>query len=313
METRQIGSLQVSVIGLGCNQVGTTCDLPASRDIIAAAIDHGITFFDTADEYGDGRSEEVLGPLLTAHRNKIVLGTKFGAKLDGDPARAGASARWIERAVEDSLRRLCTDRIDLYQLHFPDTATPMEETLAALDRLVRSGKVREIGACNLPAAAIDEAAGAASALGTARFRSYQARLNLLRQEALAELVPACARNQIRFIPYFPLASGLLTGKYRRGHPPAAGSRLAENVPAEVAAKVLSDAAFDRLEALEALAAQHGHSLLDLAIAWLTAQPQIASVICGATSARQVAANVAGAGWLLDDGLAAEAGRLGAGA
>jgi len=299
METRSVGPLSVSVIGLGCNQVGTTCDALRSRAVIHAALDHGITLFDTADEYGDGRSEKFLGEALRGRRDEVAIASKFGCPMGNDSLKSGASARWITRAVEDSLRRLGTDRIDLYQLHFPDPSVPIDETLAALDLLVRQGKVRAIGCCNLSAPEIHEAAAAARAAGLHRFVSAQTKLSLLRQERLRDVAPACATEGMALIPYFPLASGLLTGKYRRDMPPPPGSRLADNVAPEVAAKVLSDETFDRLEALEARARAHGRTLLDLAIAWLTSHQIVGSVICGATTADQVARNVMAGGWRLD--------------
>lgn len=298
MRTRRIGELEVSVLGLGCNQIGTTCDLAESREVVHAALDEGITFFDTADEYGDGRSEELLGEIVEHRRDDVVIGTKFGSMIDNDPNRAGASARWIEQAVEDSLRRLRTDRIDLYQQHFPDGTVPVEETLTALDRLVTAGKVREVGVCNVSSAQIDESASAAATSNTVAFRSLQTRYNLLRQEAEDELIPACERHGMAVIPFFPLASGLLTGKYRRGAAPVPGSRFAVSVPEKVAQKILSDPTFDMIEALEAVARGHDHSLLDLAVAWLVAQPVVSSVICGATRASQVSANAAAASWTI---------------
>jgi aryl-alcohol dehydrogenase-like predicted oxidoreductase len=310
MEKRSLGGLQVSVVGLGCNQLGTTCDEAASASIVAAALDQGINFFDTADEYGDGRSEVVLGKALRGQRDQVFIATKFGSRLENDPQRQGASARWIAIAVEDSLRRLDTDYIDLYQMHFPDPEVSIEETLDALNRLVATGKVREIGCCNLSGAQIDAAMTAAQSLGVRPFASAQNRLNLLRQESLSDVVPACERHGLRLLPFFPLASGLLTGKYRRGQPPAAGSRLHDNVAPEVAARMLSSAAFDRLEALEAYAHAQGHSLAELAVAWLAAQPVIASVICGATRPAQVMDNVKGADWRLSSRQVAEVAALG---
>jgi aryl-alcohol dehydrogenase-like predicted oxidoreductase len=299
MESRSIGPLAVSVVGLGCNQIGTTCDELESRAVVHAALERGITLFDTADEYGNGRSEEVLGRLLRGHRNEVVLATKFGCPMGTDPACSGASARWITRALEDSLRRLGTDRIDLYQLHFPDDQVPIEETLSSLDGLMRAGKVRTIGCCNLDPPAIHTAAAAARTGRFSSFASVQTKLNLLRRERLTDVAPACVAEGIALIPYFPLASGLLTGKYRRGMPPPPGSRLSENVPPEVAAKVLSDATFDRIEALDRIANAEGRSLLELAVAWLASLPVVGSVICGATSATQVARNVAAGDWRLD--------------
>lgn len=299
METRSLGPLSVSVVGLGCNQIGTTCDDLRSRDVVHAALEQGVTLFDTADEYGDGRSEEVLGRLLRGHRDQVIIATKFGCRMGNDPNRSGASARWITRALDDSLRRLGTDRIDLYQLHFPDAVVPIEETLSTLDGLVKAGKVRAIGCCNLDPPQIHAAATTARARAFSAFISAQTKLNLLRRERLNDVAPACAAEGMALIPYFPLASGLLTGKYRRGTPPPPGTRLSENVTPEVAAKVLSDTTFDRIEALERIANERGRSLLELAVAWLASLSVVSSVICGATSAIQVTRNVAASEWRLD--------------
>jgi aryl-alcohol dehydrogenase-like predicted oxidoreductase len=310
MEKRRLGQLEISVVGLGCNQLGTTCDEQASRNIVAAALDQGINFFDTADEYGDGRSEEVLGKALQGRRDEVIIATKFGSRLANDPQRQGASARWIATAVEDSLRRLGTDRIDLYQLHFPDPLIPMDETLGALSHLVAAGKVREIGCCNLSAAQIDEAAEVARGTGLTPFASAQNRLNLLRQESLIDIVPACQRRGMALLPFFPLASGVLTGKYRRGQTPAPGTRMHDNVAPEVASRILSDKTFDQLDAWQAYAEAHGHTLGELAIAWLIAQPALASVISGATRPEQVSANAKGAYWRLTPGQASAIAALG---
>lgn len=307
MERRRIGELEVSAVGLGCNQLGTTCDRAASNAVVGAALDAGITFFDTADEYGDGRSEELLGAALRHHRDDVVIATKFGGPR-GETPLTGASAAWIETAVEQSLTRLGTDRIDLYQLHFPDPATPIEETLEALGRLVAAGKVREIGAANLSGEQLTVAAAAADRLGVPRFASAQNRLNLLRQDALDDVLPVCGTLGSAFLPYFPLASGLLSGKYRRGVAPEAGTRMAESVPEAGRERILSDATFDRLDALERLAAEHGRTLIELAFGWLLAQPALASVIAGATRPEQVVANVDAARWRPDPELVAAATR-----
>ncbi|WP_322759085.1 aldo/keto reductase [Frankia sp. Cr2] len=304
MRTRRIGSLEVSVVGLGCNQLGTTCDETRTAAILDTAVDNGVTFFDTADEYGAGASEELLGRLLAARRDKVVIATKFGSTYGAAPGDGGASPRWITAAVEASLRRLRTDRIDLYQLHFPDPTVPIEETLGALDALVQAGKVREIGCANVGTAQIDEAARAAKDNGLRPFVSVQNRLNLLRPEALADTVPAASAHGMAFLPFFPLASGVLTGKYRRGQAPPEGTRLGDHVAPEVVGKILSDRTHDRLEAFEKLAGQDGHSLLELSIAWLIAQPAVASVIAGVTSPTQLLANVAAAEWELSEDTAA---------
>lgn len=315
MDKRPIGALQATVIGLGCNQFGTALDNAESRAVIHAALDQGINFFDTADEYGGGDSERALGLALGARRKDVIIATKFGSHhvvkgrkdlLPRPAGEGGASAKWIEVAVERSLKALGTDWIDLYQLHFPDPECPIDETLTALDRLVKSGKVLEIGCCNFSASQINEAAATGTRRALRRFSSAQNRLNLLRQEALADVVPACATHAMGFLPYFPLASGLLSGKYRRGEAPPPGSRMAENVAPEQAKKALSDRTLAKIEALEGFASARGHAVLELAIAWLVAQPSVASVIAGATRPGQVVANAKAAAWTLTPAEVAEA-------
>jgi aryl-alcohol dehydrogenase-like predicted oxidoreductase len=299
METRSIGKLDVSVVGLGCNNFGGRIDEPASRRVVDAALDAGITLFDTADSYGGTRSEEYLGRALGARRDDAVIATKFGSPID-EARKGGASAAYIARAAEDSLRRLGTDRIDLYQLHFPDAATPFEETLGALDELVRSGKVLEIGGSNFSAEQIDETARISADRGFARFVSIQNEYSLLRRgPERFGVIDACERNGIGFIPYFPLASGVLTGKYHRHEAPPEGTRLA-GMPAERRDNALSDKVFDRVEALDTYARDHGHTLLELAIAWLLARPTVTSVIAGATKPEQAIANATAATWTLSD-------------
>jgi aryl-alcohol dehydrogenase-like predicted oxidoreductase len=302
----------VSVVGLGCNSFGTTFGTPVDAEgtarVVHAALDAGITLFDTADIYGE--SEVYVGKALGSRRDEIVLATKFGGQVDDDPTHKGASARWIEEAVERSLRRLGTDRIDLYQLHFPDGETPIEETLTALDRLVRSGKVREIGSSNFSGQQIDESTSIATELNLTRFASAQNDLSLLRQRAAEDVIPACVRNGVALIPYSPLASGLLTGKYKRGEAPAEGTRLS-HLPAEMQERSMSDKTFGRLERLEQFARDHGHDLIELAFAWLLAQPNLVSVIAGATRPEQITANVAAAGWTMTAAEAEEASRLAA--
>jgi len=299
METRSIGKLDASVVGLGCNNFGGRIDEAATTRVVGAALDAGITLFDTADIYGGTRSEEYLGRALGARRDEAIIATKFGGPID-DERKGGASAQYIERAVEDSLQRLGTDRIDLYQLHFPDAATPFDETLGALDRLVRAGKVLEIGASNFSADQIDETARISADNGFARFVSVQNEYSLLRRgPERFGVLDACARNGLVFIPYFPLASGVLTGKYRRNEAPPEGTRLA-GMPAERLDDALSEKVFDRVEALDAFATEHGHTLLELAIAWLLARPTVASVIAGATKPEQARANAAAAAWALTD-------------
>ncbi|HEY4397547.1 MAG TPA: aldo/keto reductase [Acidimicrobiia bacterium] len=299
MEMRKLGSLEVSLVGLGCNNFGMRIDEERSADVVHAALDAGINFFDTADVYGGTRSEQYLGRALGARRDEAVIATKFVGPIDDDPSHAGASARWIVEAVEGSLRRLGTDRIDLYQQHGPDPNVPIEETLTALDGLVRDGKVREIGNSNFSGEQIDEAQSVSEREGLARFVSAQNHFNLLHREPLQDVVPACVRHGLGVLPYFPLASGLLTGKYRRGAPAPEGTRLSQ-LPAERAARVLSDRNFDLVDELRALAGSREHTLLELAFAWLAAQPAMASIIAGATTPDQVAANVAAVDWRLSD-------------
>ena len=296
MRYRPLGAsgLVVSTTGLGCNNFGWRIDLAAARTVVDAALEAGVTLFDTADMYGGGASESILGELLAGRRDDVVVATKFGIHVEAEPngADRGArgSRRYIRRAVEASLRRLRTDWIDLYQYHRPDGITPIEETLAALGELVREGKVRYIGSSNLAGWEVVEADFEARAAGGPRFVSAQNEYSLLERGAEAELVPACARCGVGILPYFPLASGRLTGKYRRGEPVPGGSRL------EAWGGEITEQAFDTIEALERYAAERGISLLAVAIGGLAAQPAVASVIAGATSADQVRANVAAGEW-----------------
>lgn len=296
METRSIGSITVSLVGIGCNNFGGRMDQAATQAVVDAALDEGITLFDTADVYGDRRSEELLGSALGSRRDDVVIATKFGMG-DGTKLPAGSSAASVAAAVEGSLRRLGTDRIDLYQLHVPDDASPIEETLQALDLLVRDGKVREVGCSNFDGRRLDGAARAAETHGTARFESVQNELSLLRRGGEADLLAACDRHNLAFLPYFPLASGMLTGKYRRGSEPPKGTRLAA-MPADRRERALSDRSFDTVEALDGFAREQGHTLLELAMSWLAGLPHLASVIAGATKPEQVRANAAAVGWLL---------------
>ena len=294
MDTRRIGSLTVSLAGLGCNNFGNRLDEPATRQVVSAALDAGINFFDTADIYGGTRSEEFLGRALGGRRDRVVIATKFGHEIDAE--RRGARAQYVRRAAEDSLRRLGTDRIDLYQLHRPDPAVPIAETLGALDELVRAGKVIEIGCSNFSAAQIREAEAAVRP-GAARFVSVQNEYNLLHREPEAGVLAECERAGIGFLPYFPLASGLLTGKYRKGQPPPAGSRLQS---AERYARLLSERNLEVVERLIAFAQSRGHTLLELACSWLASHGAVASVIAGATTPAQVRANARAVDWRLDD-------------
>jgi aryl-alcohol dehydrogenase-like predicted oxidoreductase len=302
MERRKIGSLDVSAVGIGCNNFGMRIDEAASKAVVDAALDAGVNMFDTADVYGGTKSEEFLGRALGSRRDEAVIATKFGAQIDEQ--RRGAKPAYVRTAVEDSLRRLGTDRIDLYQLHVPDADTPIEETLGALDALVQAGKVREIGASNFTPEMIDTSEGISASHHWARFASVQNEYSLLRRLPERGVLDACVRNGIGFLPYFPLASGMLTSKYRRNEPPPAGTRLA-SMPQERRDQAFSEKNFNRVEAMEAWAHDHGHTVLELAIAWLLARPAVASVIAGATKPDQVRANVAGAGWELTEADLAE--------
>ena len=297
MTTRSIGELEVSVAGLGCNNFGGRIDAAASQAVVDAALDAGVTHFDTADLYGGGKSEEFLGQALGSRRAEAVIATKFGMLPPPDQL-SGGHPDWVARAVEDSLRRLGTDYIDLYWLHQPDPATPVGDTLAALDRLVDAGKVRELGCSNFSAAQLDEAATAAAERGVRPFVTVQNEYSLLHREPEAEVLPACRRLELSLVPYFPLASGLLTGKYAPGEPPPPGTRLAR-WPADRVERLLSDDQFARVERLRGFAAAHGHTLPELALSWLATNPLVASVIAGATTPEQVRANAAATGaWLL---------------
>jgi aryl-alcohol dehydrogenase-like predicted oxidoreductase len=297
MQTRAIGALDASVIGLGCNNFGGRIDETATKKVVDAALDAGITLFDTADIYGGTRSEEFLGRALTGRRDRALIATKFGAPID-DERKGGAAAAYVARACDDSLRRLGTDRIDLYQLHFPDQATPIEETLGTLSDLVRAGKVREIGCSNFSAEMIEESERVSHDHGWARFVSVQNEYSLLRRGPEKQgVLEACAKHDLAFIPYFPLASGVLSGKYERGALPPTGTRLA-GMDADRREQLLSDAVMNRVDALDAWARARGHTLLELACAWLLAHPVVASVIAGATKPEQVVANAAAAEWQL---------------
>ena len=296
MQFRRLGNsgLVVSVVGLGTNNLGARLDFERSREVVHAALDEGITLFDTADSYG--ASEERLGELLAGRRDDVVIATKVGNDVrrrgldNGVDWGARGSRRYVRRAVESSLRRLRSDWIDLYQLHRPDPLTPIEETLSALTDLVHEGKVRYLGSSNFAGWQVADAEWTARTRGLERFVSAQNEYSWLHRDVERDLVPALERYGIGLLPYFPLANGLLTGKYRRGQAPPAGSRL-ENRPAD-----LSDAAFDVVEGLESFAAGLGVSLLDVAIGGLAAEPGVASVIAGATSRAQVVANVAAGAW-----------------
>jgi aryl-alcohol dehydrogenase-like predicted oxidoreductase len=295
MTYRQLGDsgLTVSTVGVGCNNFGRRLDQDGTNAVVRQAIDSGVTLFDTADIYGQGASEEMLGLALGSERENVVVATKFGMDMQGANGPdwgVRGSRRYIRKAVEASLRRLGTDWIDLYQLHRPDPQTPIEETLAALDELVREGKVRYLGSSNFTGWQVVDADWTARAAGTTPFISAQNEYSLLERDVEDELVPACEHVGVGLLPFFPLASGLLTGKYRRGEPAPEGTRLAGM------AERLAGADWDTIEALEAYAAQRGLRPIDVAVGGLAAQPAVASVIAGATRPEQVVDNVRAGLW-----------------
>jgi len=299
LKFRQLGKsgLKVSLLGLGCNNFGGRADLETTRKLIHRAMDLGISFFDTADVYSNGASEEYMGRVLGERRKDVVLATKFGATMGGPPETpAGASRRYVMSAVEASLRRLQTDWIDLYQLHWPDPATPIEETLRTLDDLVRQGKVRYIGCTNLAAWQTVEAQWTSRHLGLHCFVSCQNEYNLLNRSVEREILPAAQAHGLGFLPYFPLASGLLTGKYRRNAPMPEGARL--TYVQVLANRFLTEANWSKAEELAGFAQARSHSPVELAIAWLAAQPAVSSVIAGATRPEQLEANVRALEWSL---------------
>lgn len=290
MEHRTIGSLTVSAIGLGCNNFGMRVDEARTREVIDAALDSGINFFDTADIYGGTKSEEFMGRVLNGRRDKAIIATKFGMEVA--PGKKGARPEYVRQACEDSLRRLDIETIDLYQLHAPDEETPIAETLGALHELVEQGKVREIGCSNFSAEQLREAEREARG---AKFVSVQNEFSLIVRDPIAEVLPECRRQGMAFLPYFPLASGLLTGKYRQGQPRPEGTRLSQG---ERADRILSEANLALVSRLTSFAESKGRSMLELAFGWLLSQPQVASVIAGATSAAQVRSNAEAGGWRL---------------
>ena len=298
MEQRNLGrsGLRVSAVGLGCNNFGGRLGKDGAREVIHAALDHGVTLFDTADMYGNrGGSETLLGEMLGARRKDIVLASKFGMAMDDDGRLKGGSRRYIMSAVEASLTRLRTDWIDLYQFHTPDPLTPVDETMRALDDLVRQGKVRYLGVSNMPAWQVVDAQWRAKSAGLSPFVSCQDEYSLLVRDAERDLMPAMRAKGLGLLPYYPLAGGMLTGKYRRDEKPAEGTRF---VDPRFTNRYMSDANWDRVEKLTAFAQERGHSLLELAFAWLLARDPVSSVIAGATKASQVEANVAAGGWKL---------------
>jgi aryl-alcohol dehydrogenase-like predicted oxidoreductase len=297
MEIRNIGKsgLRVSAVGLGCNNFGRALDTESARKVVHRALDLGITLFDTADIYGNqGGSEEQLGEVLGDRRKDIVLATKFGMPMS--ETRTGASRRYIAQAVEDSLRRLQTDWIDLYQLHRPDPLTPIEETLRALDDLIRAGKIRYIGCSNLKAWQVVDASWAAKSEGLNAFISAQDEYSLLVRDAEAELIPALEAMGMGLLPYFPLASGLLTGKYKHGSDAPAGTRMA--AIKRLADRFMTEENWKIVDALHAFCDTRGHTMLELAFGWLLSRPSLSSVIAGATKPEQVEMNANAAAWKL---------------
>jgi aryl-alcohol dehydrogenase-like predicted oxidoreductase len=298
MQTRSIGSsgLRVTLVGLGCNNFGRRTDPETSRKVIDKALDLGITLFDTADVYGGpGASETILGETLGVRRKNIVLATKFGMAMNTARTMQGASRRYILSAAEASLRRLKTDWIDLYQLHQPDPTTPIDETLRALEDLIQQGKVRTIGCSNLPAWQVVEAQWTARHLGLHGLVCCQDEYSLLVRDPERELIPAMQSYGLSLLPYFPLASGLLTGKYRRDLMPP-GARLSN--PSPFAGRFLTDANWERMQRLESFCTKRGRTLLELAFSWLAAQPIVCSIIAGATRPEQVEQNAQAVDWTL---------------
>ncbi len=302
MERRPIQSMPVSVVGLGCNNFGMRIEYEESKRVVDACFDAGINFFDTADIYGGTKSEEYLGRALGSRRSQAIVASKFGAKVDDD--RHGATPAYIKRAVEDSLKRLGTDYIDLYQLHVPDPHVPIADTLGALDELVKAGKVRAVGCSNFSEEQLNEAEDAV-APGAARFESVQNHYSLLHREPEPDVLPACQRLGLAFLPYFPLASGVLTGKYVTGKGAPESSRLSLSWTE----RFRTEQHIATAERLKAFAEKRGHTLLELAMSWLAAQPAVTSVIAGATSPEQVRANAAAVNWRLSREERAEVDRL----
>ncbi|MGE0386690.1 MAG: aldo/keto reductase [Gammaproteobacteria bacterium] len=297
MDRRQVGSFQASVIGLGCNNFGDFTDEAQSRRVIDAALDLGIDYFDTADIYppkDPGRSEAILGAALGARRNKVRIATKFGLNLGQPSGRADPA--WIGTAVEESLRRLQTDRIDLYQIHRPDSTTPIGDTLAALGRLVEAGKVLEIGCSNFSPVQLREAMQAARQLGLKGFAAIQNEFSVLHPASGDDVLPVCREHGVALVPFFPLASGLLTGKYRRGTPFPQDTRLKN--PARWGNHFVPEKEIDAVEALIEFAQARGRTLLELAIGWVASHPGVAVVLTGATRPEQLEANARAASWAM---------------
>jgi aryl-alcohol dehydrogenase-like predicted oxidoreductase len=299
MEYRNLGNsgLQVSVVGLGCNNFGGRMDQESTTAVINSAIENGITFFDTADVYGgQGKSEEFMAPAIKPHRRNIVLATKSHSPMGEGPYWQGSSRKYIVEAVEACLRRLDTDYIDLYQMHRPDPRTPIEETMRTLEGLVRSGKVRYIGSSNYSGWQVVEAHWVAKHEHLEPYISAQNEYSLLQRGPEAELIPACEKYGVGLLPFFPLASGFLTGKYRSGQPPPEGSRLSGASP--FASRFLKEENYDTLMRLEGFAQERGHNMVELAMSWLASKPYVGSVIAGATRPEQVEENARSGDWRL---------------
>lgn len=299
MKYRNLGrsGLRVSLIGLGCNNFGGRIGLDATRAVVDKAIDCGITLFDTADIYGErGGSETLLGEVLGSRRKDIVLASKFGMEMDDAGAKVGGSRRWMMRAVEESLTRLKTDWLDLYQYHRPDPLTPIDETLRAFEDMIRQGKVRYIGCSNMPSWQVATAQWTAKDIGATPFVSAQDEYSLVVRDAEKELIPALQHYGLGLLPYFPLASGLLTGKYKRNAPMPEGARLTNTQ--RLANRYLTDGNWEKAEKLGDYAAAQGRTMVELAFSWLASQPVVSSVIAGATRPEQIAANVKAADWVL---------------
>jgi aryl-alcohol dehydrogenase-like predicted oxidoreductase len=301
MEYRRLGSLNVSLVGIGCNNFGWRTDAAGTAAVVDAALDAGINFFDTADCYGAGQSEEFLGAALKNRRNKAIIATKFGMKMG--EGKEGARPEYVREALDASLQRLQADTIDLYQIHLPDPKTPITETMQALNDAVKAGKVREIGCSNF---SVEQMRAAAQATGGPQyFVSLQNEYSLLHREPETDVLPECVRTGVGFLPYFPLANGLLTGKYHKGQPFPDSSRAKDSF----GPKVFTAANLERAEALTAFATSRHHSLLELAFSWLAARPQVCSVIAGAKTPEQVRANSAAASWKLTAADLAELDRI----
>lgn len=300
MEIRNVGAsgLRVSFLGLGCNNFGWRIELEESRKVVHKALDLGITLFDTADVYDTGRSEEMLGESLGARRKEVVIATKFASALNKKEGGPFASRRYIMGAVEDSLRRLRTDWIDLYQYHWPDPRTPLDETLRALDDLVHQGKVRYIGASNLPAWKVVESAWLARTSNLNAYISCQDEYSLVARDIERDLIPAMRAHGLGLLPYFPLAAGLLTGKYKRGAAPAGDTRFASQSMGGLGNRYMTEANWAVVEKLDKFAGERGHTLLELAFAWFAANPTVSSVIAGATRPEQLEQNVKALEWTL---------------